>query len=38
MVPNADHYFAGKLEQMQHALRSWIETNFCPATSHSPIR
>jgi alpha/beta superfamily hydrolase len=38
MVPNADHYFAGKLEQMQHALRSWIETNFCPVTSHSPIR
>lgn len=36
MVPGADHFFAGKLEQMQHALNAWIETSFCPA--HSPAR
>ena len=33
MVPDADHFFAGKLEQMQHALSAWIETNFCPVPS-----
>jgi uncharacterized protein len=27
-VAGADHFFAGKLEQMQLALNSWIETNF----------
>jgi uncharacterized protein len=30
MVPGADHFFAGKLEQMQHALSVWIETHFLP--------
>jgi hypothetical protein len=30
MVPDADHYFAGKLDQMQHALSVWTEANFCP--------
>jgi hypothetical protein len=33
MVPDADHFFAGKLEQMQQALEAWIETNFCPVPS-----
>jgi uncharacterized protein len=28
LVPDADHFFAGKLEPMQLALRSWIETHF----------
>jgi uncharacterized protein len=27
-VPGADHFFAGKLESMQQALRSWIENHF----------
>lgn len=27
-VEGADHFFAGKLEQMQRALDSWIGTNF----------
>jgi hypothetical protein len=31
MVPGADHFFAGKLEQMQQALSSWLEANFLPA-------
>ena len=30
MVPDADHFFAGKLEPMQQALSDWIEANFCP--------
>jgi alpha/beta superfamily hydrolase len=40
MVPNADHYFAGKLEFMQNALNAWIETNFCPITvpSHHSLQ
>jgi alpha/beta superfamily hydrolase len=28
MIPDADHFFAGKLEQMQHALSVWIEQHF----------
>ncbi len=28
MVPGADHFFAGKLEQMQLALSAWIEAHF----------
>ncbi len=28
MVPGADHFFAGKLEQMQQALSAWIEKHF----------
>jgi len=28
IVPEADHFFAGKLEQMQHALREWFVTRF----------
>jgi alpha/beta superfamily hydrolase len=30
MVPGADHFFAGKLEQMQQALTAWLEANFLP--------
>ena len=30
MVPGADHFFAGKLEQMQQALTGWLEANFLP--------
>ncbi len=28
IVPEADHFFAGKLEQMQHALRDWFVSRF----------
>jgi alpha/beta superfamily hydrolase len=31
LVPGADHFFAGKLEQMQLALSGWVETHFVPA-------
>jgi alpha/beta superfamily hydrolase len=30
LVEGADHFFAGKLEQMQSALSTWIETRFLP--------
>jgi alpha/beta superfamily hydrolase len=30
MVPGADHFFAGKLEQMQQALMAWLEQLFVP--------
>jgi alpha/beta superfamily hydrolase len=30
IVPDADHFFAGKLEQMQHALREWLISRFFP--------
>jgi alpha/beta superfamily hydrolase len=33
MVPEASHFFSGKLELMQDALSSWIEKHFCPAHS-----
>ena len=33
LVPGADHFFAGKLEQMQLALSGWIETHFVPAVT-----
>jgi alpha/beta superfamily hydrolase len=32
-VPQANHFFSGKLELMQDALSSWIEKHFCPAHS-----
>jgi alpha/beta superfamily hydrolase len=28
IVPEADHFFAGKLDQMQHALREWFVFHF----------
>jgi uncharacterized protein len=28
IVPDADHFFTGKLDQMQHALHEWLTTNF----------
>jgi alpha/beta superfamily hydrolase len=28
IVPEADHFFAGKLDQMQHALREWFVSRF----------
>jgi hypothetical protein len=28
IVPDADHFFAGKLEQMQDALREWLVSRF----------
>jgi alpha/beta superfamily hydrolase len=28
IVPEADHFFAGKLEQMQAAMRHWLIANF----------
>jgi alpha/beta superfamily hydrolase len=35
MVPQANHFFAGRLELMQEALSAWIETHFCPAHSEA---
>lgn len=31
LVPEADHFFAGKLEQMQDALREWLTARFFTA-------
>jgi alpha/beta superfamily hydrolase len=33
MVPGANHFFSGKLELMQQALSSWIESHFSPVVS-----
>jgi alpha/beta superfamily hydrolase len=30
IVPEADHFFAGRLEQMQDALRQWLISHFFP--------
>jgi alpha/beta superfamily hydrolase len=31
MVPGADHFFAGKLNQMQVALSDWLQAHFLPS-------
>jgi uncharacterized protein len=36
IVPDADHFFASKLDQMQHALREWLVTNFFPVADAAP--
>jgi hypothetical protein len=30
IIPDADHFFVGKLEQMQNALREWLVTRYFP--------
>jgi hypothetical protein len=35
VVPDADHFFAGKLEQMQHALREWLVARFFSEAGHA---
>ncbi len=30
-IQDADHFFAGKLDQVQFAIRSWVQTHFLPA-------
>jgi uncharacterized protein len=30
IIPDADHFFAGKLEQMQNALREWLMARYFP--------
>ncbi len=30
-IADADHFFAGKLEEMQAAIRAWMGTHFSPA-------
>lgn len=29
-ITNADHFFVGKLDLMQHALRAWLQAHFVP--------
>jgi alpha/beta superfamily hydrolase len=38
LVPGADHFFAGKLEQMQLALSAWLQANFLPETHFLPAK
>jgi hypothetical protein len=38
IVPEADHFFAGKLEEMQHALRHWLISHFFPAADSGGSR
>jgi hypothetical protein len=35
IVPEADHFFAAKLEQMQHALREWLVARFFSEAGHT---
>jgi hypothetical protein len=35
IVPEADHFFAGKLDQMQDALREWLVPRFFPEAGHA---
>jgi uncharacterized protein len=36
IVPEADHFFAGKLEQMQHALHEWFVSRFFAGAAGPP--
>ena len=36
IVPDADHFFAGKLDQMQQALREWLVSRFFSDTDTPP--
>jgi uncharacterized protein len=29
-IPGADHFFTGKLEELQLSIRNWVETYFLP--------
>ena len=35
-IPEADHFFVGKLDQMQSALRAWVSAQF-PSTRENPL-
>jgi hypothetical protein len=37
IVPDADHFFAGKLDQMQHALREWLVSSFFSDADTPPM-
>jgi hypothetical protein len=30
LIPGADHFFAGKLEELQLSIRNWLERHFFP--------
>jgi alpha/beta superfamily hydrolase len=32
-IDDADHFFAGKLDQVQSAVRNWVQTHFLSATA-----
>jgi hypothetical protein len=36
IIPDADHFFAGKLEQMQHAMHGWLVARFFPGDNEAP--
>jgi uncharacterized protein len=36
IIPDADHFFAGKLEQMQHALHEWFVSRFFGGEASPP--
>jgi hypothetical protein len=36
IVPDADHFFAGKLDEMQHAMREWLVARFFSDTDTPP--
>jgi uncharacterized protein len=36
IIPDADHFFAGKLEQMQHALHEWFVSRFFAGEASTP--
>jgi hypothetical protein len=35
-IPEADHFFVGKLDQMQSALRAWVSAQFPPTRENHP--
>jgi alpha/beta superfamily hydrolase len=38
IIPGTDHFFAGKLDQMQQALGAWLVANFFPELRGSDLQ
>jgi alpha/beta superfamily hydrolase len=37
LVSGADHFFAGKLDQMQHAMHAWLVSHFFPDAADTAV-
>lgn len=37
LVSGADHFFTGKLDQMQHAMHAWLVARFFPGAVAAPV-
>ncbi len=38
LISGADHFFTGKLDQMQHSMHAWLASHFFPDTELLPVQ